>query len=146
MFMVYKLRKELKGRIDDVEIFEGMKPVLDELKENHHIGIITSNDREGIHKFLKNNNLTEFDFVYCKSSLFGKHKILEKIVKKKNLKKENVYYIGDEVRDIEAAKTAGVKIISVSWGYNSKKLLNKYEPDFIIDKPEDITRIIKNEN
>jgi len=41
--------------------------------------------------------------------------------------------VGDETRDIEAAKAAGFQSVAVTWGYNSKKVLENARPDFIVE-------------
>ena len=55
------------------------------------------------------------------------------MVLENNLDSANTYYVGDETRDIEAAKTAGVKSIAVTYGMNTKDVLQKSEPDIITD-------------
>jgi phosphoglycolate phosphatase len=75
--------------------------------------------------------------------LFGKNKIITNILKRRHLEKEETCYIGDEDRDIEAAKKAGVKSAAVTWGFNTKKRLASINPDFLITKPSDILTIVK---
>jgi len=53
-----------------------------------------------------------------------------------------VYFVGDEVRDIEAGKKAGINTIAVSWGYNTKAALDKEHPDYLIDFPLELENII----
>ena len=53
-------------------------------------------------------------------------------------------YVGDTVSDIKACNTAGVKIIAACWGYQSRKRLAEYEPDFIAEKPSDVMKILEN--
>jgi phosphoglycolate phosphatase len=67
--------------------------------------------------------------------------LLAKIQKKYNTDK--ILYIGDEPRDIIASKAVKIKIAAVTWGYSNKKLLAEYNPDFIIDRPQEILKIIK---
>ena len=83
-----------------------------------------------------------FDGVYFKSGIFLKHIAINKIVKKYKLKKREVVVVGDEVRDIEAARKSRIKIISVSWGYNNRRIILKNKPDYFIEKPKDILKII----
>ena len=61
------------------------------------------------------------------------------------LKNKEIVYVADETRDIEAAKKAKVRIISVTWGFNSREILKKQNPDFLVDRPEEILRIIDDE-
>jgi phosphoglycolate phosphatase-like HAD superfamily hydrolase len=50
--------------------------------------------------------------------------------------------VGDETRDIEAAKKSHIKVIAVSWGFNSRQVLEKYSPDFLIDYPGELIDVI----
>ena len=56
--------------------------------------------------------------------------------------KSNVYFVGDEVRDIEAGKKTRIKTIAVSWGYNTKDALARERPDYLIDSPLDLKTIV----
>ena len=58
------------------------------------------------------------------------------------LDKSVVYFVGDEVRDIEAGKKVGINTIAVSWGYNTKAALDKENPDCLIDFPLELEKII----
>ena len=75
--------------------------------------------------------------------MFGKHRSLKRLLKTYHMKPAETIYIGDEVRDIEACRKAKVQIIAVTWGFNSKRILERAKPDFIADKPEDIVKIVK---
>ena len=93
-------------------------------------------------KFLHANNLDQFDFFYTAKKVFGKDKTISKIIKDMKLEKSGVYFVGDEVRDIEAGKKAGINTIAVSWGYNTKAALDKEHPDYLIDFPLELENII----
>src|SRR5574344_536728 len=77
---------------------------------------------EKIKMISKKNSLDMFKYVYSEKSLFGKEKGIKKLLKERKLKKDEIIYIGDEVRDWEACQKVGVKMIGVSWGFNDKKL------------------------
>ena len=57
---------------------------------------------------------------------------------------EEVIYVGDETRDIEASKTIPIKVIAVSWGFNSAEALAKQNPDFLIQKPSELLKVMGN--
>jgi phosphoglycolate phosphatase-like HAD superfamily hydrolase len=50
---------------------------------------------------------------------------------------------GDETKDIEAARKIGIKVISVSWGYNSSQALAAEHPDFLIYRPEELLQVLE---
>lgn len=143
-FLLRRIKKELNEKIASIEPFEGIKEALNILKKQGYIlGILTSNLQENVLDFLNNNNLQEyFDFVYSASTLFGKHKVLKKIIKKHHLSIHKIFYVGDETRDIEAAKKTKIKMVAVTWGFNSASVLAEYHPDFLIHTPQELTQII----
>jgi phosphoglycolate phosphatase len=143
-FFISDMKKRLNTKIQkEVVIFPYISNTIIKLKENYILGIVSSNSEENIKIFLKRNNLDKFfKFIYSDSSLFGKHKVLKKMCSKYGIQPDQVIYIGDENRDITAAKKLGIKVIAVSWGYNSKKLLRSCNPDYLIDSPEDLFRIL----
>jgi phosphoglycolate phosphatase len=117
----------------------GIKLVLESLKKKGFIlGILSSNSEENIKQYLTKTNLNIFDFIYSGSSIFGKSRVINSMIKDKKLSKSTTMYVGDETRDIQAAQKSGIKVIAVSWGYNSASLLKKYKPDYLAEKPQDI--------
>lgn len=143
-FLVKKIKSELKAKIPELKPIPGIKEVLIKLKDdNYRLGIITSNSKENVAEFLKINGLDElFEFIYSAVTIFGKTTIINNVLRQKELKPEEVIYIGDETRDIEASKKANIKVISVTWGFNSAEILAKHHPDFLISQPEEILNVV----
>jgi len=138
-FYLERLRKEMNDEIEFAKPVSGIKKVLPKLrKKGYKLGMITSNSKENVKKFLKKNNLDLFDFVYSGSSIFGKNRLISKALKERKLRPDETFFVGDETRDIEAARKAKIKIIAVSWGFNSKEVLKKQKPDFLINKPAEL--------
>ncbi len=137
--LVKDIQSKLRQNIQDISIVEGMAEVFQDLKKQGiEIGIVTSNSIKNVELFLKNEGIAELDFIHSESNLFGKGKVLAHLIRQYKLNKENVMYIGDEVRDIEAARKAGIPIIAVTWGFNSKKRLMESDPDYLISEPREI--------
>ncbi|NGM82114.1 HAD hydrolase-like protein [Paenibacillus sp. 7124] len=125
---------------------EGISKLLHDLKaRNIKIGFITSNSQKATREFLPNNRMDFFDYEYFSSNPFTKFRDLNQFCKKFNLKKEDLIYVGDELRDIKAANRLRIKSIGVTWGYDSSTLLQQGKPTFIAAKPGDILSFIKGE-
>ena len=136
-------RKQINDQMTLIKLFEGMKDILFELKQKGLVlGIMSTNGKENIQKFLKHNEIEVFGYVVGKGSLLGKDRVIKSILRKRKLKKDEVLYVGDEVRDIEACRKLGIKIIAVTWGFNYKKLLNKNKPDFLVNEPKEILKLV----
>lgn len=141
--VVRKIRFEMNKEIVRLQTAVDLRNTLIALKEHDCVlGILTTNSRENVMEFLKNNDLQLFDFVYSGRAVYGKGRLLKKLMKDKTIPHENPIYVGDEIRDVEAAKKAGVKVIGVSWGYNTRSALQKANPDHIVENPEELQEII----
>lgn len=145
-FLVKKVKGELKHNIHELHLINGIKAALVELHDQgYHLGIITSNSQENVHEFLKCHKLDNlFDFIYSGVTIFGKTTIINNVLRQKQFKPEAVIYVGDETRDVESAKKANIKVIAVSWGFNSSEALGKQNPDFLIHDPSELVSVIKN--
>jgi phosphoglycolate phosphatase len=145
-FLLRKIKAELNHEIHQLTPVPGIQEALADLKnQGNQLGIITSNDQKNVIFFLQSNNLYKtFDFIYSEATLFGKSRVINHFLKHAKLKPEEAIYVGDETRDIEAAKKSQIKMIAVSWGFNSEEVLAAHEPDFLIHQPKELMEAIKN--
>jgi HAD superfamily hydrolase (TIGR01509 family) len=141
--LIRRLKAELQSEVPNIQLFPGIKEVLLELKQRgFQLGIITSNSRENVLAALEKNGLQDtFTFIYS-GSTFGKHKVINKWLTIENIHTEKVVYVGDEIRDIDAAKKTGIKVIAVGWGFNSPQALAAQNPNFLIERPQELIEIM----
>ena len=86
LFFLYKYQRKLTKEIDNVKVFDNLPNVLRELKNKGiGLGIATSNSKVNVNKFLKNNNLDMFNFIYSSIDYFHKNKILENNINKRRI-------------------------------------------------------------
>lgn len=138
-----RLRKEFSSQIPQLQTFKGIKELLEQLKgKGVTIGIVSSNSTENIQQFLINKEMNLFDFIDGGVGLFGKSIALRRMIQRHHLDKKTLLYVGDEIRDIEACKKVGIRIASVCWGANTKSALSLHEPDFLVERPEEILEIV----
>jgi phosphoglycolate phosphatase-like HAD superfamily hydrolase len=144
-FLLLRIRKELKNHIRNVKLVDGIKESILEIKRlGYELGILTSNSKDNVNIFFEINGLESiFDFVHSEKSYFRKERMLKKILKSRKIHENEVVYIGDETRDIEASRKARIEVIAVSWGFNSKEILKGFGPDYLIDKPEELPGLLR---
>lgn len=143
-FIVRDIRSSMIDKIPEIKPFDGLATVLAELKQREiSLCVITSNSTENVEAFLKNNGIQFFKHIYSAKDTFGKDKVISKFMKQFGIDPQEAVYVGDEVRDIEAAHKAGIKIASVTWGYNAESILKTYQPDYLIRKPQELISIIE---
>lgn len=129
-------RREISKHIQELKTFQGLPEVLSELSKENTLGIISSNSKRNISKFLFSNNLDKyFKFILSSPSLFRKSDKIKRAIRKYKLNPNDTFYIGDEIRDIKAAREAHVKSVAVTWGLEGEKLLKENKPDYIIEQP-----------
>jgi len=141
----------LKGRRKMQKKMGKMKPIKDIVRVIKSIkslgfkmGIMTSNSKKNVKIFLENNGLSkEFDFIRSGRHIFSKSRSIKSILRRKRLSKKSVILIGDETRDIEAAKKVGIPVIAVSWGYNATGILKSLNPEKTANTPSKLLKIIK---
>lgn len=143
-FLLKKVTRELAEEISNLSPIFGMKSALIELKKQGHIlGIVTSNSAENVNNFIRVNfEPNIFDYICAGIAVFSKNQTINQLIKKHNFPHQDVIYVGDETRDIEAARKSKIKIISVTWGFNSPEILAAKKPDFLINDPQELITII----
>ncbi len=131
--------EELTLCMPTVQPLPGMREALSELHAAGFVlGLVTSNTEANVAIFLKNHGIDCFDFIRCSSKLMGKAREFKQVMKEKKLGPDDLFSIGDETRDVDAARKAGIRIAAVTWGYNSEQSLVDLKPDFVFHRPEEL--------
>ena len=143
-----KIRQEFSQEIKNLQPISQISPSLIALKEaGYKLSILTSNAKENVEFFLINNELDNlFTTIHSERTLFGKDKVIKRILKSNKLDHHEVIYVGDETRDIVAAKRSKIAVIAVSWGFNSSAVLSQYQPDFLIQTPVELIEVVQSFN
>ena len=126
---------------DTTKMFAGLPEALAALQANGpRLGVLSSNSEENIRRSLRANGVEElFGFVVGYPKLFGKGRALKRILRAERVARPDVLYVGDEVRDVEAARKAGVTSAAVTWGMHAESLLRANRPDHVVAEPRELT-------
>ena len=143
-FLMRRVRRELRHDVDSIRLFQNLGDVLMALAaDDHQILIASSNAPSTINPFLKRHGLSQvFSSVYGNIGLLGKARSLRRIMRRHRLVPEEILYIGDETRDIEAARCQGLAVAAVSWGFSDRTALEAQGPTFLVDTPEELYRAV----
>lgn len=143
--LLVKGRKMMGERMDSVQLFDGMDEALRQLHEKgYDMKIMSSNSAYNINQFLRANHIADyFSKVYGGVGLLTKAAAIKKVLRQNGLHPEECIYIGDEARDVDGAKKAGLACVSVSWGYNDEVLLRSRKPNALISDPEELVTAIE---
>ncbi len=145
---IIKGRREIGKNFDDIAVFENMPEVIRTLfGMGYEMYVLSTNNNAVISTFLKKNQLDEyFKQIYANVGLVGKTKSLKKLMRDHRYAEADAIYIGDEVRDIEQAHKAGIKCISVDWGYSTGDSLRANSPDYVVSDARKIVGILDNKS
>lgn len=129
----------LHERIHEVKPIAGIPEALAALRDRgHRLGILTSNSQANVSSFLERHDLPHFDFIRTSSKLFGKGREMKRLLRDEGMAADDVLYVGDEKRDIEACRETGIRVAAVTWGYNSAEALSAMNPDFLLTAPGEL--------
>ncbi len=137
----YKIHSE-----DNTKEYDGITELLENLKCKGFLLAVVSNKADFAVKTLCNKY-----FQGLLDVAFGEREGIKRkpcpdsvneVVKNLEVEKENCYYVGDSEVDVKTAHNAEIKCIACTWGFRSKSVLENENPEYIIDSPEEILRIV----
>ncbi|MCJ2095364.1 HAD hydrolase-like protein [Methylobacterium sp. J-072] len=127
---------------DRIALFPGVPAMLAGLNEaGVPLAILSSNRADTVRRVLGLENAARIDAYACGASLFGKARRLRALLARQGVPPERALCIGDEVRDLEAARALGCPFGAVAWGYTDARALAALGPDYLFAAPDEITRL-----
>ncbi len=143
-WLVMQVGRNYRKALHLVEFNSGIPELLKELRARGlKLIVLSTNTEENIRAFLQRHSAEAWvDGFYCGSGLFGKARLLRDLMKRSGLKREQLVYVGDEHRDVEACKEVGVKVIAVRWGFDAEARLVEAAPDALADSPADVAACV----
>lgn len=137
--------KQLRSMATDVALHDGIDQALQQISDHGIVqGVVSSNSTDTIRTCLASNHAeTHFDYISGTSRIFGKEKRIAKALQALNVSAQQALYVGDEIRDIEAARAAGLDIAAVTWGLNSVSALTQHQPTYLVSSPAELLTILE---
>jgi len=123
---------------------------IDELIKNIYnkklkLAILTNNKSQYAEEVLEKYNLTKFF-----NTIIGFNEVSEvkpspegilKILNKWKIKPSETIFIGDMTTDVDAGKSADVKMVCVASGLAKKETLLEHNPDILVDNTEQLIQL-----
>ena len=148
-YRVYRAAKLPRARWEDADrawraqyakhspqLIAGARQVLKRLGRVHHLGLVTSGDRDRVTRQLRAFRLTRmFGARVCSGDTDEKkpHPApLRLALERLSLAPSSCVYVGDSPEDLEMAKRAGVRAIAVLGPFPTEKRLRAARPDFLL--------------
>src|SRR5215217_4569979 len=138
--IVSDMRKRKLAAASEISLFKGVPAMLTDLQRLGIKAAIVSSDSEAsVRQVLgpATSLITRFD---CGAALFGKHWKFRRVARRLGVKPSDTICVGDEIRDIEAAKAAGMDSGAVAWGYALPAALQAAGPTHLFNSVEEMTQ------
>jgi phosphoglycolate phosphatase len=132
------MRRLKAQHLGDIALFPGAETMLRTLKDGGLQLALVSSDNEANARRLLGEAAALFSWFDCGASIFGKAAKFRSVLRRADLIPSQAIAIGDETRDIEAARAAGIACGAVSWGYAAPAKLRTLKPDLMFERMEDI--------
>lgn len=136
------VRARMAAEAHTIPLFDGAADFLSEL---HGSGvataIVSSNAEETIRRMLGSAAAT-VSYYACGVAIFGKTRVFRAVVRRARVPATRVICIGDEERDIAAARRAGLACAAATWGYATPAVLAAARPDHLVDDFEGARRLV----
>ena len=136
--------RQLMREVDPgVRLFDGMAQALEQLRAaGLRLAVVSSNSAANVRRVLGPRAAEWFDDFECGTDMFGKAAKLKRLLARHRVAPQRCILVGDEMRDIDAARKAGVRVGAVAWGYNHVDALRGHAPDEIILTVADLPAIL----
>jgi len=130
------------------KLFDGMDDLLQELEKEQVLwGIVTNKVERFTHPLLKLMSLHERSAAIVGGDTTPHSKPhpapILKAAEICNINPAQCLYVGDDLRDIEAGRAAGMKTVAAAYGYcGCNEPVNAWGADYIIEHPSELRSIV----
>lgn len=136
------LRRQSAQVAGEIPLFAGVPRLLRDVKgAGARIAIVSSNGEETVRRVL-GTSAGMVDHYVCGASLFGKAAKFRALRRTLRLHPREVLSVGDEGRDVDAARKAGFTSVGVTWGYATEAALRVAGPAHTVHKVEELAALV----
>lgn len=142
-FIARYVRRLFGRNTGKVQLFAGVPEMLETIAAaGVKIALVTSNSEANARAVLGEANAARIEWWACGASLFGKAPKFRQVLKASGVPARHILSLGDETRDIDAAREVGIHAGAVLWGYADPAAFNHLKPDVAFDSPAAVAAYI----
>lgn len=120
-------------------LFDGISEMLEALAGTGiKIAVVSSNAEVNVRKALGPELSAKVSAWSCGAGMFGKAKHFREVLRELKIAPSRTLTVGDEIRDIEAAREVGICTGAVTWGFGMKQALEAERPDHLFESVDDL--------
>ena len=137
-FIARHMRRLKTEQAASIPLFDGVETMLWKLAASGIRLALVSSDTEANAREKLGVSSTLFADFDCAASIFGKPAKFRRVLRRARVDAAQAIAIGDETRDIEAARAIGIACGAVTWGYAAPRALIARKPDLVFERMEQI--------
>jgi len=138
------LRVRMEAPAGGFAPFPGIAGALQQLFDRGlRLGVVSSNSRANVENVLGSSIAGLIHHYDCGASIFGKASKIKAVVRRSGIDPRKAIYVGDEVRDAEAARKAGIAFGAVSWGFHRVETLLAHDPQEFFGTPSELAEKLR---
>jgi len=119
-------RARMADERDGIELFDGIARVLQSLATRDvRLAVVSSNSEATVRAVLGASLCEVIHTFACGVGLFGKSAKIRSVLARTGVPRLQAAFVGDEERDVAAARRAGVTSVAVTWGYAGEPALSE---------------------
>lgn len=113
-------------------LFDGIPEMLESAAtKGIKIAVVSSNAEINVRRALGPELSARVHAWSCGAGMFGKAKHFRDVLGQLKVAPDRTLTVGDEIRDIEAAREVGIRTGAVTWGFGIKPALEAQRPDHL---------------
>lgn len=136
-FIARHMRALKTEHLEEISLFSGVDELLRELSDSGlGLAIVSSDTEANVRKVLGPANAARMSDYACNASLLGKQAKFRRVLRRAGVRPDEALAIGDEIRDAEAARAAGIDFAAVGWGFAAPDALAPHAATVFSDMGE----------
>jgi phosphoglycolate phosphatase len=136
------IRLRMARDIDRIKPFPGTDAMLRGLAARGvRLAVVSSNSAANVRHVLGPDLAPLIHHYGCGASIFGKRPKLRAACRAAGVAPAETLCIGDELRDLWAARAEGIPFGAVSWGYTTPEVLRSAGPEEVFTSAEEILTV-----
>ena len=133
------VRRRMTADIGTIALFPGVDAMLRELaRRGVAIAVVSSNSEANVRRVLGPELAALVRHYGCGAGLWAKPAKFRRLLRAANVPAAEALAVGDELRDLEAARALGMAFGAATWGYTTPAALRAAGPDWAFEEVGDI--------
>jgi phosphoglycolate phosphatase len=133
------MRRLKSADLAQIPLFDGVPEMLQTLAAGGlRLAMVSSDHEANVRRQLGPALANLVSHYACGAGMFGKPAKFRRVLARAGVPAAEAIAIGDEIRDIEAARAVGLRCAAVTWGYAAPAALRARAPDLVFDAMAEI--------